>query len=96
MTISDNINWRHTLYFTLSLIISPYLTVTPKYHFEMLYLCIVTQISQIDTDFLSPAEMKEIKESAFGTGCAQMSEANISAISFISAGQSKSKGPLIL
>ena len=30
--------------------------------------------------------MKEINESAFGTGCAQMSEANISFISFISAG----------
>ena len=45
--------------------------------------------------FSSPAEMKEMKESAFGTGCAQKSEANISAISFISAGQSKSKGPLI-
>jgi hypothetical protein len=33
--------------------------------------------------------MKEIKESAFGTGCAQMSEANISAISYISAGLKK-------
>ena len=30
--------------------------------------------------------MNEIKESTFGTGCAQKSEANISAISFISAG----------
>jgi len=38
---------------------------------------------------LGPAEMKEIKESAVGTGCAQMSKANISAISFISAGQLK-------
>ena len=28
----------------------------------------------------------EITESAFGTGCAQMSGANISAISYISAG----------
>ena len=35
----------------------------------------------------SPAEMKEIKESAFGTGCAQKSEADISDISFLSAGQ---------
>ena len=42
-----------------------------------------------NTDYKSPAEMKEIKERAFGTGCAQMSEANISAISFISAGQLK-------
>ncbi len=30
--------------------------------------------------------MKEIKESAFGTGSAKMSEAIISVISFISAG----------
>ncbi len=35
-------------------------------------------------NFLCPAE---IKESAFGTGYAQKSEANISQISFISAGQ---------
>ena len=42
-----------------------------------------------DTDHKSPAEMKEIKESASGTGCAQKSEANISEISFISAGQLK-------
>ena len=35
--------------------------------------------------------MKEMNESAYGTGCAQMSEANISQISFISAGQSKKK-----
>ena len=41
------------------------------------------------TDLSSPAEMKEIKESASGTGCAQKSKANISAISFISAGQLK-------
>ena len=34
-------------------------------------------------------EITEITESAFGTGCAQMSEANISAISFISAGLQK-------
>ena len=32
----------------------------------------------------------EITESAFGTGCAQMSEAIVSAISFISAGLIKS------
>jgi hypothetical protein len=31
----------------------------------------------------------EITESAFGTGCAQMSEADISAISYISAGLQK-------
>jgi hypothetical protein len=36
-----------------------------------------------------PAEMKEMKESASGTGCTQKSEANISAISFISAGLTK-------
>ena len=54
MTISDNINWRHTLYFTLSLIISPYLTVTPKYHFEMLYLCIVTQKFTENTEIFIP------------------------------------------
>ena len=41
------------------------------------------------TDLSSPAEMKEIKESASGTGFAQKSKANISAISFISAGQLK-------
>ena len=33
--------------------------------------------------------MKEIKESAFGTGCAKMREAIISVISFISAGLNK-------
>ena len=38
-------------------------------------------------NFLCPAEIKEIKESAFGTGYAPKSEANISQISFISAGQ---------
>jgi hypothetical protein len=37
--------------------------------------------------FLCPAEMNEIKESAFGMGYAQKSETNISQISFISAGQ---------
>ena len=36
-----------------------------------------------------PAEIKEIKESASGTGCAQKSEAEISAISAISAGLTK-------
>ena len=35
------------LYFTLSFVISPYLTVTPNHDFKMTYLCIVTQISQI-------------------------------------------------
>ncbi|MCR5241120.1 MAG: hypothetical protein K6E15_13320 [Prevotella sp.] len=44
----------------------------------------------VPQSFCCPAEIKEITESASGTGCAQMSEAIISFISFISAGLIKS------
>ena len=41
------------------------------------------------TMIFSPTEIRETKESAFGTGCAQKNEAKIS---FISAGQQKNCG----